>query len=271
VSSQAPELRERKIGITPFDCPRDNAVGPFVTAIVGSFLIGILVQAITRGAQERRAARELRYDLIAELTGVAAKLHVLLQMYRRTKHLTEEAEQSMPPQRRWWSRHPTQATRQPELAASWDRVRELRTELDEQYLECRRDGEVLEARLVAHFVDSWVQTAWHALVDCLIIRYCDAIDFPAFDSVLDAHAYGTGGRFHSGMERPELDASDLWGQLERAHNEHLQATATFVLELPLRGTRSTPRLRVLARRPGRRPPRAFTYEWKTDCGPRYQS
>jgi hypothetical protein len=24
VSSQAPELRERKIGITPFDCPRDN-------------------------------------------------------------------------------------------------------------------------------------------------------------------------------------------------------------------------------------------------------
>jgi hypothetical protein len=24
VSSQASELRERKIGITPFDCPRDN-------------------------------------------------------------------------------------------------------------------------------------------------------------------------------------------------------------------------------------------------------
>jgi fluoride ion exporter CrcB/FEX len=46
-----------------------NAVGPFVTAIVGSLLIGILVQAITRGAQERRAARELRYALIAELTG----------------------------------------------------------------------------------------------------------------------------------------------------------------------------------------------------------
>jgi hypothetical protein len=26
VSSQAPELRERKIGITPFDCPRDNVI-----------------------------------------------------------------------------------------------------------------------------------------------------------------------------------------------------------------------------------------------------
>jgi hypothetical protein len=86
-----------------------NAVGPFVTAIVGSFLIGILVQAITRGAQERRAARELRYGLIAELTGVAAKLHVLLQIYLRTKRLTEEAQQSTPPQHRWRFRHPTQA------------------------------------------------------------------------------------------------------------------------------------------------------------------
>jgi hypothetical protein len=162
-----------------------NAVGPFVTAIVGSFLIGILVQAITRSAQERRAARELRYALIAELIGAAAKLHVLLQMYLRTKRLTEEAQQSTPPQRPWRFRHRTQATYPPELAASWDRVRELRTELDDQYLECRRDGEVLEARLVAHFADARVQTAWHALVDCLIIRYCYAIDFPGLDSVLN--------------------------------------------------------------------------------------
>jgi hypothetical protein len=252
-----------------------NAVGPFVTAIVGSFLIGILVQAITRGAQERRAARELRYDLIAELTGVAAKLHVLLQMYLRTKRLTEEAQQSTPPQHRWRFRHPIQATRQPELAASWDRVRQLGAELDERYLECRRDGEVLEARLVAHFVDSRVQTAWHALVDCLIIRYCYAIDFPGFDSVVNAHTYGTEGRFHSGMQRPELVSSDLWGQLERAHNEHLRATATFVLELPLRGARSMPWPRMLARRPDRRVPKAtpgaFTYEWKADRGPRYPS
>ena len=71
-----------------------NAVGPFVTAIVGSLFIGILVQTITRGAQERRAARELRYALIAELTGVAAKMHVVLQIYQRTKRLTEEAQQS---------------------------------------------------------------------------------------------------------------------------------------------------------------------------------
>jgi hypothetical protein len=181
-----------------------NAVGPFVTAIVGSLLIGILVQAITRGAQERRAARELRYALIAELTGVAAKLHVLLQMYRRTKNLTEEAQQSMARQRRWWSRHRTQATHPSELAASWDRVRELRTELDDQYLECRRDGEVLEARLVAHFVDTRVQTAWHALVDCLIIRYCYAIDFPGLDSVLHAHAYGTDGAFTQACSAPSL-------------------------------------------------------------------
>ena len=30
VSSQAPELRERKIGITPFDCPRDNSASSTV-------------------------------------------------------------------------------------------------------------------------------------------------------------------------------------------------------------------------------------------------
>lgn len=196
----------------------------------------------------------MRYALIAELTGVAAELHVLLQMYRRTQRLTEEAEQTTPRQRRWRFRHGTQATRKAELAASWDRVRQLRTELGQRYLECRRDGEVLEARLVAHFADARVQTAWHARVDCLIIRYCYAIDSPGLDSVLKAHAYGTEGRFHSGMQRPELDASDLWEQLERAHNEHLRATATFLLELPLRGARSTPWLRVLARRPGRRAP-----------------
>jgi hypothetical protein len=187
-----------------------NAVGPFVTAIVGSLLIGVLVQAITRGAQERRAARELRNALIAELTGVAAKLHVLLQMYLRTKRLTEEAQQSTPPQRRWRFRHRTQATPQPELMALWDRVRQLHVQLDEQYRECRRDGEVLEARLVAHFADTRVQTAWHALVDCLIIRYCYAVDFPGLVSVRKAHIYGTDRRFHSGMQRPELDASDQW-------------------------------------------------------------
>src|SRR6266508_1995099 len=48
-----------------------------------------------------------------------------------------------------------------------------------------------------------------------------------------------------------------------------------LIERPLRGTRSKPWLRVLARRPGRRAPKstpgAFTYEWKTDRGPRYPS
>jgi hypothetical protein len=252
-----------------------NAVGPFVTAVVGSLLIGLLVQAITRGAQDRRAARELRSALIAELTGVAAKLHVLLQMYQRTKRLTEEAQQSTPPQRRWRLRHRIQATRQPELAASWERVHQLHDELDKQYRECRGDGEVLEARLGAHFADARVQTAWHALVDCLIIRYCYAIDFPGLESVLKAHTYGTGDRFHSGLQRPGRDSSDLWEQLERAHNEHLQATATFVLELPLRGTWSMPWLRIPGRRPDRLLPKAipgaFTYEWKADRGPRYPS
>jgi hypothetical protein len=43
VSSQAPELRERKIGITPFDCPCDKQAdpmnGPFVVCPVGGAAI----------------------------------------------------------------------------------------------------------------------------------------------------------------------------------------------------------------------------------------
>jgi hypothetical protein len=41
-----------------------NAVGPLVTAVVGSLLIGLVVAAISRAAQNRRAARALRYGLL---------------------------------------------------------------------------------------------------------------------------------------------------------------------------------------------------------------
>ena|SRR5258708_2037630 len=71
-----------------------QSVGPLITAVVGTLIIGTFVAWITRRAQERRAGsqlqeeriraqNQLRLQLIGQMTEAASSLYMATQNYRR--------------------------------------------------------------------------------------------------------------------------------------------------------------------------------------------
>jgi hypothetical protein len=62
-----------------------QSVGPLVTAVVGTLIIGTFVTWITRKVQERRAEYQLRIQLIDQMTETASSLYMTTQNYWRKK------------------------------------------------------------------------------------------------------------------------------------------------------------------------------------------
>ena len=73
-----------------------QSVGPLVTAVVGTLIIGLFVAWITRKAQERRAdyqlreeriraENQLRLQLIGQMTEAASSLYMATQHFWRKK------------------------------------------------------------------------------------------------------------------------------------------------------------------------------------------
>jgi hypothetical protein len=96
-----------------------NVVGPLVTVLLGTLLVGFLANWLTRRAQDRREDRELRERLIAQVTEAPTALYLATQRYWR-------AQQKFPD----------------------DQLGEQRKALDDQYHQSRVDGQVLEGRLM---------------------------------------------------------------------------------------------------------------------------
>jgi hypothetical protein len=67
-----------------------NSVGPLITVVVGSLLVGLLVAKISTSAQDRRVAAELRRDLVTEGTEILAGLMFGLQGFERAKETEDE-------------------------------------------------------------------------------------------------------------------------------------------------------------------------------------
>lgn len=134
-----------------------NIAGPLLTAIVGTFLIALLVGRITRKAQERREdqqlrdalgreQRALRQSLIEEMTDTASALYIQTQLYWRVST----------------NRDPTRKAGD---------LPELRKELDAQYVKSFTGGLELESRLDSYFVSDNVWRRWHRTMDFLTVRY----------------------------------------------------------------------------------------------------
>jgi hypothetical protein len=170
-------------------------VGP----LIGALGIGVFATWITRKAQDRRRASQLRGDLISQMTRAASRLYFSLKEYSERKTL-ENVDDS-------------------ELAR-------LRSELDKQYQETRVDGEVLERRLDAYFVSKEPSRLWHATMDLLRARYWQVIGRP------ENWQSSNAGREHSGLTIEEL--KDI-GLVLKTYQEKLRAATRAVLDEQLLG------------------------------------
>jgi hypothetical protein len=180
-----------------------QAIGPLVGALVGTLVIGMFAARITRRAQQRLAANQLREQLVTQMTEVASALYLQTQRHWRAKR-----------------RRLTDA----ELERS-------RAELDEQYHRTRVAGEVLESRLRILFGAATRRGSdeprrlWHGVMDLLTVRYFDLIE-EATDSLRQQNA----GPQHSGLSAQEL--RDM-GAVLRAYRVRLYAAIHAVLRNPI--------------------------------------
>jgi hypothetical protein len=117
-------------------CPPDPGVcgrAPLITAIAGLLLGGLAVNFITRALQDRRAANQLEFGLIGEITETASSLYHHIAMYTRAQ---------------------TDVGAGPAKPVDDQETSELRKKLLEQYPVSRAKAEVVQARLKAYFTST---------------------------------------------------------------------------------------------------------------------
>jgi uncharacterized membrane-anchored protein YhcB (DUF1043 family) len=190
-------------------------IGPLITVVLGTLVIGGLIQLISNKAQRDRARNErkleqrrsdaaLRHELVSDVTRTASTLYLAMQAYWRTK--TEIPKSS-----------------REERAKVLD-------DLHKVYRASRTDGEVLAVRLSAYFKSDEPETAWHKVVDLLTVRYFQVIDRDT-QKLYERNAKGTQGQEHSGLNVDQLqDPTTLLDSYRSALKDAVQA----LLDEPLR-------------------------------------
>jgi hypothetical protein len=191
-----------------------NAVGPVVSAIAGVLLAGLVVNYITRAAQDRRAESQLRRELISEIIETASTLYHHITSYARAKADAADAAESAP-----------------DTPAAGEEPGELRKKLLEQYPASRAKGEVIQARLKVYFDEPRVGVAWHAVTDCLRVLYVNATLGPGKRREQVHHSMGWEKKFHTGLSADVL--ADSY-KVAEAYGCHLKATAEAVFVCPMR-------------------------------------
>jgi hypothetical protein len=127
------------------------ATGPVVSAILGSLIIGLFAQWLTRRVQDNRDASTIRRQLVSDLTEVAGATSLALNAFCRLKD-NVAGERWRPRSRR-------------QLAAA-------REALDRQHFDSRVRGWVLERRLEIHYgAKSPAWREWHKTLDALHLAY----------------------------------------------------------------------------------------------------
>jgi hypothetical protein len=177
-----------------------DLVGPVTTAIVGGALVAGLAGVITRKAQQRRAHRELREQLIAEATRIAATLYMATQQFWRARDFLNLPDEQLQP---------------------------IRASLDAQYLASRVDGTVLENRLEAYYAEDTPRRLAHQMMDLLTVRYFQ-LAFPARTPYSQ-----NAGPLHSGLNEAQLKKPPVvLATYHRVQNELCHALLRVPLEAP---------------------------------------
>jgi len=195
-----------------------NAAGSLTTTVLGFLLLVVAANLVTRRFQDRRAANELKDKLIRDMTETASTLYHQIGMYLRAKSDTAYHA---------------------ETSADDQEIRELRKAVLAQYPRSKADAEVLEARLTGYFREPRVPIAWHAVRDCLTVRYHNTLGAAPkrWEQVCKENSIGWKGQYHSGLSASELtDQSNV----SLAYKQHLENVARMVLACPV-GPRRMPR------------------------------
>jgi hypothetical protein len=152
-----------------------NLVGPLVTIILGTAIIGLTASLLARKAQERRENHELRARLCREVTEASTALYLATQHYWRAKE--DELER--------------------------DELKAFREALDKDYLDSRRAGTALEHLLDLYFRDSKPKLLMHRVMDLLTVRYFQLVrEGGASEGLRKANE----GDEHSGLSLDELNS-----------------------------------------------------------------
>jgi hypothetical protein len=191
-----------------------SATPPLVTAVFGLLLVGLGVDYLTRVLQDRRTAGQLKYDLVSRMTEVASTILHYAGMYREARTAADSKTDQQ--------------------------LAELRKNFLEQFAAGPAQTDVLEVLLGAYFDEPRIAVAWHAVRDCLTVRYQFAIGAPEelLREICHQNSKGWDGRYHTGLSAAELtDRLKVW----KTYDCHLKTTVKLVLACPLRPHRITRR------------------------------
>lgn len=201
------------------------AIGPVVTAVLGTGIIGFILWKVSDKANENRsdlekerakAERELEHER-AQHEFEGSLRHDML-----TATITTSAELYFATQHYW------RVNRDEE--APDDEKQEARKTLDEQYLKSRAAGDVLEARLEALFATDQPTVAWHRIVDLLTVRYMQLTD-QATGRLYEINERGFQGKEHSGLSKADLENP---AALLAAYHRASKSLVPIILSTPLR-------------------------------------
>jgi hypothetical protein len=176
------------------------AVGPAITVVLGSVLVGSIAALYRQWDQDRRADQLLRRELIDQMTRVAGTLWMQCAV-------TERGGGDKP-------------------------------SLERQYVRCRVQGEVLERRLGLYFAEADPRRQWHAVMDLVTVRYFEVrgTEDKDFDVILDDNKrIDDGPQWHSGLSKVQLADTDL---VAATYKERLGDAARLVMDASLRPTGS---------------------------------
>lgn len=226
-------------------------VGPLVSAILGTLIIGLVIWWVTNRAQVRhaenerqlqneredniRAREQKRADDIREIERQRADQERAREHRRADNELRHElisamtaaaSELYLATQSYW------RATTDETISEELEDTRKM---LALQYHKSRTEAQVIESRLGAFFVSPQPRENWHKVADLLTVRYFQLIkqDSPA---LYERNAKGTDGHEHSGLSVAEL--RDV-RKLLAAYHQALHGATESVFTNPLRDRAAT--------------------------------
>ncbi|WP_330275417.1 hypothetical protein OG205_07005 [Lentzea sp. NBC_00516] len=130
-------------------------IGPVTGAILGTLVLGGFITWLNHTIQTRRANRELRSELVNQVTDAAGSFHFLATYYWFMKDTTASA------------------------TGNRGYLETVKHDLGQQYRRSRVVGKALESRLQTYFPKAGLHADWHAMMDICSVLYFRLVDSPA--------------------------------------------------------------------------------------------
>lgn len=174
-----------------------QAIGPLISATVGTLIFGTFIATIARRAQDRLRDHELRKQLIADMTTNVNSLYLSTQRFWRERGKPDTTMAYPGLTIAEWLE-----PKDPKDPGEKERISKQVETLHEQYHKTRAEGHAIEAQLAALFVSDEPKSKFHAATDLLTVRYFQLVG-ECNERLLDKNAI-TPDNPHSGLTVDQL-------------------------------------------------------------------